>query len=158
MLPYAPAISAQVDPYEQLEGIWEPTPELAALPAMAKYGLPTLSACFAATIGIRSRTAAQQLGALYDRTGAPADLGRFLAWINEVDPEILTMLDEEAIKRLLDRAAGLDSPRAGLALLARGSGVLRSPLRGMAYQGRWPHVARLPIGSRWCWSGSAPTP
>jgi hypothetical protein len=21
------------------------------------------------------------------------------------------------------------------------------PLRGMAYQGRWPHVARLPIGS-----------
>jgi hypothetical protein len=132
----------------RFEESWEPTPELAALPAMAKHGLPTPSACFAATIGIRSRTAAQQVGALYEATGAPGDLGRFLGWLNEVDPEVLTMLDQDTIKRLLDRAAGLDSPQAGLALLAKGSGALRSPLRGMAYEGRWPHVARLRIGSQ----------
>jgi hypothetical protein len=48
---------------------WEPPPALAALPAMAKFGLPTASACYAASIGIRSRAEARQIGSLFDRTG-----------------------------------------------------------------------------------------
>ncbi|WP_344612107.1 DEAD/DEAH box helicase [Dactylosporangium salmoneum] len=108
------------------------TGPISAVSAMAKYGVPTVAACYAASIGIRDRAAAKAIGELYS-TDATGGFPAFLEWIAQLSPAQAGKIAGPTLAKLLDRAAALLTPRNALHLITSGRGVLRVPLRGVRY-------------------------
>jgi hypothetical protein len=106
---------------------------LAAVAAMAKYGVNSEPACYAASIGVRNRTDAMTIGGLFPTAvgnGFPA----FLNWVTALSPEVVeNRVDADTAKLFLDRGAALLTPSDALALIVNASGRLRCPLRGVRY-------------------------
>jgi hypothetical protein len=94
-----------------------PTPELAALPAMAKYGVNSPAACYAASIGVRNRRDAIALGESCP-PGAALSFRAFLHWATALAPEDTIGLSPETLARLAGHAASLQTPRELLAFVA----------------------------------------
>ncbi len=127
---------------------WEPWPALSALPSMAKFGLDSVEACYAASVGFRRRTTARTVGVAFAEAGG-GSLPQFLAWLGAFAPEDVrrlsgTLEDPEAF---VHRLAVVTGDGAALRLLARGEGVIRAPLRGLNYNRRWERVARVDVGA-----------
>jgi hypothetical protein len=113
---------------------------------MAKFGLPTPSACYAASIGIRDRSAAIRTGESFDRHGG-GTYTDFIRWLNTTETAVLAREVDPATARLLvQRAADLAATPAALRLLATGEGTITADLRGIAYD-RWPRLRALPTPS-----------
>lgn len=132
----------------RLDEDWAPPPSLGALPSMAKFGLDSVEACYAASVGFRRRTTARTMGAAFAANGG-GTLPPFLAWLGGFAPEDVrqlsgTLEDPEAF---VHRLAVVTCDRAALRLLARGEGVIRAPLRGLGYNRRGEHLARVDIGA-----------
>jgi hypothetical protein len=126
----------------------KPLPSVAkALPAMVKFGVSTEPACFAASIGVRERAAAESLGQLFP-TENGSTLSRFLLWVSTLDPDAVSaVVDEGTARRFLARGAALVTPQTALDLLGEGHGELAAPLRGVHYAGSAEAVASLDVGA-----------
>jgi hypothetical protein len=117
-----------------------------AVAAMAKYGVPTEPACYAASIGVRNRDDARALGDLF-----PVMLGvnfpLFLAWVCTLTADdVAAHVSPETARRFLDRAAALMTPQGALNLLVTESGRLVAPLRGIRPMRTAAAVEQLSVG------------
>jgi len=127
---------------------WEPPDELTTLPAMAKYGVSSVSACFAASVGLRRREIARTVGDAFTRHGG-GSFAQFLAWLSSLSSEeIVSLVPGDDARSILRRVAVLAGSRESLTLLAEGHGDIRAELRGLAYEGRWSRVAGLTLPAK----------
>lgn len=125
---------------------WEPPTALSALPAMAKFGVDSATACFAASAGIRTRPVAMALGAAATVAGADT-FPMFLAWLSALAIEdIASIVPEGYVATVIERAAALSTGPETLRLLGTGTGTIASPLRGMNYGDRHFTAAGLTTG------------
>jgi hypothetical protein len=118
-----------------------------AAAAMAKYGVSTEPACYAASLGIRNRSDARALGALF-----PTFLGisfpLFLLWVAWLVPEeVAAHVSPDTAKLFLDRGASLLTPQAALDLLVMESGAVSVPLRGIKPMATAAIVQQLSVGA-----------
>ncbi len=121
-----------------------PTP-LTAMPAIAKYGVGTPAACFAASIGVRNRRDAHTLGELSPaaRGGSFSD---FLAWVGTLTPGHLARhVTPETAAMFLDRAATLNTPRDARDLVLSEEGSILVELRGIGPLGTADAVRAVAI-------------
>jgi hypothetical protein len=124
---------------------WQPYRQLGVLPAMLKFGLPTVGACFAASIGIRRRETAHVVGQAFENHGG-GPFAAFLSWLSALAPEDVAALGVgEDTPELVQRIAALAGNRDSLLLLARGEGSIQAMLRGLNHDRRWHHVLALNI-------------
>ncbi|MEU9836282.1 DEAD/DEAH box helicase [Streptosporangium sp. NPDC048047] len=105
---------------------------ITACAAMAKYGVNSEPACFAASIGLRNRRDAITVGRLY-----PADAGRgflpFVTWAATLTADaVAPLVSPRTAQWFLQRAAALLTPRAALDLAIHESGTVIAPVRGIA--------------------------
>ena len=56
-------------------------PQITSLPAMAKFGVPTYGACYAASSGVANRTDALKIGAAFIARGG-GSFTQFIRWLN----------------------------------------------------------------------------
>ncbi|MFE1242365.1 DEAD/DEAH box helicase [Streptomyces tendae] len=118
---------------------------LAALPAMAKYGVDTPAACYASTIGIHDRAAAIALAAHCPYTDPTFRV--FLDWLNHLSTDDLTEITTPDITALLIRSAERRSPRAAQATILRGHGTFTCHLRGVRDAHSASYLAHLTAGT-----------
>lgn len=117
-----------------------------AVAAMAKYGVGTEPACYAASVGVRNRHDALSLGNLYPTT-LGVTLPLFLAWVSSLTPDdVIPHVDADTARLFLNRAAALLTPQNALDLLATESGNLVAPLRGIRPLGTAAIVQPLSVG------------
>jgi len=119
---------------------------ITAVAAMAKYGLNTVAACYAASVGIRHRPDAMTIGSLF-----PTDFGssfaRFLDWVNTLRPADITGVTAPDTARLLfDRFAALGTPEDALELMVTETGTIMVPIRGIRHAGAAEAARELPTG------------
>ena len=127
---------------------WRPYAELSALPAMAKFGVATVEACYAASVGLRRREVAQSVGKRF-AAGGGGSFTEFLHWLSSLAPEQLADLSDGVdVASLVQRVAVLAGSRESLSLLASGAGVVRAEVRGVGHEDRWRHLVSLPLPSR----------
>jgi hypothetical protein len=62
---------------------------ISAAAAMAKYGVNTVAACYAASVGIRHRPDAMTIGSLFP-TNPGSSFARFLEWVSTLSPADIT--------------------------------------------------------------------
>jgi HIRAN domain len=124
----------------------EPLPTaLTAMPAMAKYGVGTPAACFAASIGVRNRRDAHTLGEL-SPAARGADFSDFLDWVGTLTPRQLTWhVSPETAAMFLDRAATLTTPREARDLVLSEQGSILVELRGIGPLGTAEAVGAVGI-------------
>lgn len=118
-----------------------------ALSAMVKYGVASMPACFAASIGVRSRRDASALAAMF-----PTDLGTefdvFTAWVSTLDADdVRGVVDDATAALFLDRAATLVTPREALELALTDEGAITTPIRGIRPLGTAAAVSAMPVGT-----------
>lgn len=102
-----------------------------SIAAMAKYGVGTPAACFAASLGVRNRQDAHRLGGLFP-VHAEGSFAQFVAWVGTLDSSTLALVvSGETAEVLLDRAAALNTPRRTLDLVLAEEGTVTVPLRGV---------------------------
>jgi hypothetical protein len=117
-----------------------------AVAAMAKYGVATEPACYAASIGVRNRDDALSIGDLFP-TMFGVNLPLFLAWVSTLTPDDVTAhVSPDTARLFLDRAASLLTPQDALDLLVTESGNLVTPLRGIGPMRTAAAVQQLSIG------------
>lgn len=117
-----------------------------AVAAMAKYGVATEPACYAASVGVRNRDDARSLGNLFP-TMFGVSLPLFLAWVSMLTPDDVTAhVSTDTARLFLDRAAALLTPQDALDLLVTESGNLFVPLRGIGPMGTAAAVEQLAVG------------
>ncbi|MGH2770276.1 MAG: hypothetical protein ACRDJF_07100 [Actinomycetota bacterium] len=93
---------------------WSPYPDLAALPAMAKFGVDSLEACYAASIGVRRRRSAETVGDAFADSGG-GTIRDFFAWLARLTPhELGTLVPAREAGPLAERIAVLVATRASL--------------------------------------------
>jgi hypothetical protein len=98
---------------------------------MTKYGVDTEPACFASSIGVRSRRDARALAALFP-TAFGSDFASFMAWVSTLEgADVRAVVGEATAALFLDRAAALVTPREALELALTDEGTLSVPLRGI---------------------------
>lgn len=120
---------------------------LSAVAAMAKYGVATEPACYAASVGVRNRDDALSLGNLFP-TIFGVNLPLFLGWVSTLTPaDVTAHVSTETARLFLDRAAALLTPQDALDLLVTESGNLLVPLRGIGPMGTAAAVEQLEIGN-----------
>ncbi len=103
------------------------TAELAALPAMAKYGVDSPAACFAASLGVGDRSDAIALGELCPPEAAQS-FRAFLHWASTMARTSLVGLSPETMTRLSGHATALHSPRELLAFVAERTRTIDVPI------------------------------
>lgn len=117
-----------------------------ASPAMAKYGVNTEPACYAASIiGAWSRRDAMTLGQV-----VPAAAGHsfrsFLAGASTLDAAHLRSVESQTARLFLDRVAALLTPRDALDLAIYETGTLLVPLRGIGPMGTATLMEAVNVG------------
>ena len=120
--------------------------QLNAIAAMAKYGVGTEPACYAASVGVRRRRDARVLGTLFP-TKVGVSLPLFLTWVSTLTPDDVTQhVSHDTARLFLNRTATLLTPRDTLDLLMTASGEVLAPLRGIGPMGTARTVDELSIG------------
>jgi hypothetical protein len=116
--------------------------------AMAKYGVSTEFACFAASVGVRNRRDAMALGQMFAADSIIRDFPSFLEWASALDPgTVRDIVGGRTAELLLDRTATtLLTPRDALDLAIRESGTLSAPLRGIRPMGTAALLAPVAVG------------
>ncbi len=119
---------------------------ITAVAAMAKYGVNTVAACYAASVGIRHRPDAMTIGSLF-----PTDFGssfaRFLDWVNTLRPADITgVVAPDTARLLFDRVAALGTPEDALELMVTETGTVMVPIRGIRHAGAAEAARELPTG------------
>jgi hypothetical protein len=115
--------------------------------AMAKYGVNTEYACFAASVGVRSRHDAMALGQMFAADNIIRDFPNFLAWASGLDPDtIRDVVGARTAELFIDRTATLLTPRTALDLAIRESGTLSAPLRGIRPMGTAGLLDQVTVG------------
>lgn len=103
------------------------TPEglLAALPAMLKYGVDTVPACYAASLGIHQRSEAIDLAA---RCPIPEpSFSDFTGWLGNLTTDEITAITSSSTASLLIRSAERRSPRTVQKTILSGRGTFTTP-------------------------------
>jgi len=104
---------------------------LAALPAMLKYGVDTVAACYAASLGIHQRAAAIDLAA---RCPVPEpSFSDFLTWLGNLTTDEITAITTPDVAALLIRSAERRSPHTVQKIILSGRGSFTTPLRGVRH-------------------------
>lgn len=125
--------------------LWEPERRLSALPAMLKFGVGSVGASYAASIGIRDRGAANNIGEAFEATGG-AYLNEFIRWLAALPAsELASLLPEGDTRHVLSRVAVLAANRQARTLAAAGQGTVDTALRGLGYEGRMARVESLAL-------------
>lgn len=115
--------------------------------AMAKYGVSTEFACFAASVGVRNRRDAMALGQMFAADSIVRDFPSFLEWASALDPgTVRDIVGGRTAELLLDRTATLLTPRDALDLAIRESGTLSAPLRGIRPMGTAALLVPVAVG------------
>jgi hypothetical protein len=115
--------------------------------AMAKYGVSTECACFAASVGVRNRRDAMTLGNMFAAESIIRDFPNFLAWASALDPNTVSdVVGAQTAELLLDRTATLLTPRDALDLAVRETGTLSAPLRGIRPMGTAILLDQIAVG------------
>jgi replicative superfamily II helicase len=117
-----------------------------SISAMAKYGVDTPTACFAASLGVKNRQDARTLGSMF-----PTDFGvgfqEFVGWVSMLPHWSLTSsVSTETAAMFLDRAAALSTPRDLLDIAVTEEGSITVPLRGARAMGTADTVIGIAIG------------
>jgi len=108
------------------------------LPAMIKFGVDNIIACWASSLGITSRNSALQLAQVYSSEYSPqtSDYGDFIRWIvNLPNDYIFNELNISAFERssLLKVRNGIFIGDESLQFIREEAQVLESPVRGIPY-------------------------
>ncbi|WP_030911642.1 DEAD/DEAH box helicase [Streptosporangium amethystogenes] len=108
------------------------TGPISACAAMAKYGVSSEPACFAASIGVRNRRDAVTLGQLYP--AAPGQgFPHFVTWAATLTSDaVAPLVSARTAQLFLQRAAALITPRTALDLAIQEAGTVIVPVRGIA--------------------------
>jgi len=123
-------------------------PSVTSIAAMAKYGVGTPAACFAASLGIRNRRDAQRIGDLFP-ANVDGTFAQFVAWVETLDLDGLRRFVSPAtIEVLLDRAANLNPSGGTLGLVLTEAGTVAVPLREIRLTGSENAVRETNIGER----------
>jgi replicative superfamily II helicase len=134
----------------ELELERHPLPELPLavtnISAMAKYGVDTPTACFAASLGVRNRTDARLLGSMF-----PTDFGigfqEFVGWVSLLPHWTLTSaVSAETAAMFFDRAAALSTPRELREIAVTEEGTIAIPLRGVRAMGTAEAIIGIAFG------------
>lgn len=119
---------------------------ITASAAMAKYGVKTEAACYAASIGVRNRRDATALGQMFT-TESEQGFPHFLTWASTLHPASISgVVSDETAAMFLDRAAILLTPREALDLAVREAGTLVVPLRGIRPMGTAAVADTMAVG------------
>ncbi|MFI6883826.1 DEAD/DEAH box helicase [Streptosporangium canum] len=125
-------ISAMLQLWEHERPDLPLTGPITACAAMAKYGVSSEPACFAASIGVRTRRDAITLGQLYP--AAPGQsFPHFVTWAATLTSDaVAPLVSARTAQLFLQRAAALLTPRAALDLAIHEAGTVIVPVRGIA--------------------------
>jgi len=119
---------------------------ITAVSAMTKYGVDSEAACFAASIGIRSRRDALTIAGMFPTTFGTG-FQHFTAWVSTLDArDVRDAVGEATAALFLDRAATLLTPREALELALTDEGTVLVPIRGIRPVGAATTVAAVSIG------------
>ncbi|MFI1177628.1 DEAD/DEAH box helicase [Streptomyces melanogenes] len=118
---------------------------LAALPAMLKYGVATPAACYAASLGIQDRTAAMRLAARCPHPEPTFYL--FLDWLSALTTDEINTITTPDMAALLIRSAERRNPHAAQNAIIRGQGTFTTPLRGIRHAGSAYQLAAMAPGT-----------
>jgi len=144
-LPWVLSSCVELLPIELGDG-WEPSRALAALPAMAKFGVGTVGACFAASSGVRRRDVARSLGDAFEVAAPGGSLRDYISWLAARDTtELGRLVPTDEVGPLVERVESLAAGRDAQHLLAWGSGTARCPIRGTRYQGRASRLEAMTV-------------
>lgn len=132
----------------QLDPLWVPDRRLSALPGMLKFGVSSVGASYAASVGIRDRSEANSIGAAFEATGGTS-LYDFVRWLAGLSVEELSVLvSEEDAGDVLSKVAVLATSREARTLAATGHGTMNATLRGLGYESRASRVEALALPVR----------
>jgi DEAD/DEAH box helicase/HIRAN domain/Helicase conserved C-terminal domain len=128
------------------EGVSLP-PLVRALPAMAKFGVDTPEAGYAATLGVSERHNAALIAEAFRTADLPRSFASFLSWFSGLMlPDLVAILgDNPETRRLAGRVARLATTDTSMRVLLAGRGTFEAPVRGLAHEGRASRLAGVHV-------------
>jgi hypothetical protein len=114
---------------------------------MAKFGVDTPEAGYAATLGVSERHNAALIAEAFRTADLPRSFASFLSWFSELMlPDLVAILgDNPETRRLAGRVARLAITDASMRVLLAGRGTFEAPVRGLAHEGRASRLAGVHV-------------